>query len=469
MRLMIAILSALLLATLPARAQAPDAILILDASNSMWGRVDGRPKIVIAREAVAELARALPAGARLGLMAFGHRRPGDCGDIDLVLPPAPVDPAAFAARAAALTPRGRTPLTAAITEAAGALGARDRPARIILVSDGIETCHPDPCAAARALKATAAQLVVHVIGFDVAEAAAQAQLACIAEATGGRFVPAASAAELGAALAAVTAATLPPAATPPPPPPSAPIETNLTLEAAEIEGGSAVPVGTWTLVALTDPPRTIVSGIGSARPKLRVPAGRYEVTVTAGSARLTERFDVTGSEQVHRVVLSIGTLRGRGMLAAGGPQTGGNWTVIADEVPGARPGERVASSGARDPAFRLPQGSYRLRLQAGTAEAEADVFVPAGQTVTQDIVLDAAQITFTAMDGGNPIGTTLWEVARPEPGGRLRVIASSGASVGRFTLPAGEYVVRARVHGQWRERTVVLAAGQTGNVPVTAD
>lgn len=135
------------LAAAPAAAQARDALLILDASNSMWGRVDGRPKIVIAREAVGGLARALPAGTRMGLVAFGHRRPGDCADIELVLPPAAVDPAAFAARAAALTPRGRTPLTASITAAAETLGARDRPARIILLSDGIETCHPDPCGA----------------------------------------------------------------------------------------------------------------------------------------------------------------------------------------------------------------------------------------------------------------------------------------------------------------------------------
>jgi Ca-activated chloride channel family protein len=467
MRTALALLAVVLAA--PAAAQAPDALLIFDASNSMWGRVDGRPKIVIAREAVAQLARALPAGTRMGLMAFGHRRPGDCADIELVLPPAPVDPAEFAGRAAALTPRGRTPLTAAITRAAETLGARDRPARIVVLSDGIETCHPDPCGAARALKATAAELVVHVIGFDVADPSAQAQLACIAEATGGRFVPAGSAADLAAALAAVTATAPPPVAAQPPPPPAPPTETNLTLEASEIDGGPSVPVGTWTLVALTDPPRAIISGDGRARPSLRVPAGRYEARVTAGTARVAERFDVSGAEQVHRVVLNIGTLRARGLLAAGGPQIGGNWTVLADEVPGARPGESVATSGARDAQFRLVQGSYRLRFRAGEAEAEADVFVPAGQTVTQEIVLNAAQIAVTAMRAGRPVGGVLWEVAVREPDARLRRIASSGAAVGRFTLPAGSYVLRVRVDGTWRESPVTLAAGQTGDLAVTVD
>jgi Ca-activated chloride channel family protein len=467
MRAALALLAALLAA--PAAAQAPDALLILDASNSMWGRVDGRPKIVIAREAVADLARALPAGTRMGLMAFGHRRPGDCGDIELVLPPGPVDPAGFAARAGALAPRGRTPLTAAITRAAETLAARDRPARIILLSDGVETCHPDPCGAVRALQAGAAELVVHVIGFDVAEPSAQAQLACIAEATGGRFVSAASAGELAAALAAVTATAPPPAPAAPPPPPAVPTETNLTLEAAEIDNGPSVPVGTWTLLALTDPPRTIISGDGRARPSLRVPAGRYEARVTAGAARLSERFDVAGAEQVHRVVLNIGTLRARGLLAAGGAQTGGNWTVLADEVPGARPGESVATSGARDAGFRLVQGSYRLRFRAGEAEAEVDVFVPAGQSVAQEVVLNAAQVAVTATRAGRPLGGVLWEVAVREPDGRLRRIASSGAAVGRFTLPAGAYVLRVRVDGTWRESPVTLVAGQTGDLAVAVD
>ncbi|WP_237217203.1 vWA domain-containing protein, partial [Falsiroseomonas oryziterrae] len=185
MRIALFALALALTAVAPA-ARAQDSLLVLDASNSMWGRVDGRPKIVVARDAVGALARALPAGSRMGLMAYGHRRAGDCADIELLVPPGPVDPAAFA-RAANVTPRGRTPIADSIAAA-----ARVAP-RVILVSDGIETCVPDACAAVRALKAQTPALLVHVIGFDVAEARDQAQLRCIAEATGGRFVPAASA------------------------------------------------------------------------------------------------------------------------------------------------------------------------------------------------------------------------------------------------------------------------------------
>ena len=67
---------ALLSLALPARAQ--EMLLLLDASNSMSGRSDGRPMIEAIRGAVADIIRDTPGGMRMGVMAFGHRRPGDC-------------------------------------------------------------------------------------------------------------------------------------------------------------------------------------------------------------------------------------------------------------------------------------------------------------------------------------------------------------------------------------------------------
>ena len=76
-------LSSLLLAS-PILAQdeakSEDAILILDASGSMWGQIDGINKIVIAKDVVESLVRSLPDEQRLGLVAYGHRRKGDCSD-----------------------------------------------------------------------------------------------------------------------------------------------------------------------------------------------------------------------------------------------------------------------------------------------------------------------------------------------------------------------------------------------------
>ena len=65
-----ALLLALTLGALPAPpARAQDGVLVLDASNSMWGRVDGRPKVAIAREALRDPYWPRRAAEQLGLPA----------------------------------------------------------------------------------------------------------------------------------------------------------------------------------------------------------------------------------------------------------------------------------------------------------------------------------------------------------------------------------------------------------------
>ena len=83
------LLSVLLTLFVPVAARADgQAIIVLDASGSMWDELDGRPKVEIAREALNGLLRILPADTDLGLMAYGHREKGNCSDIELIVPPA---------------------------------------------------------------------------------------------------------------------------------------------------------------------------------------------------------------------------------------------------------------------------------------------------------------------------------------------------------------------------------------------
>ena len=69
---------------------------------------------------------------------------------------------------------------------------------IILVSDGKETCDPDPCGLVKDLKASGIKFVMHVIGFDVTEAERQ-ELECIAREGGGQYYTASNAGEFLAA------------------------------------------------------------------------------------------------------------------------------------------------------------------------------------------------------------------------------------------------------------------------------
>ena len=202
---LIALTSALAPAALA--QERPSTILVLDASGSMWGQIDGINKITIARDVVGDIVSDFPADQNLGFVTYGHRERGQCADIETLVEPAPGTAAEIAGIVEGLNPRGMTPMTDAVVTAAQALRHTEQAATVILVSDGIETCNPDPCAAARALEETGVDFTAHVIGFDVrGEADALLQMQCIAEETGGRFLTADNAQELNQALREVTAA-----------------------------------------------------------------------------------------------------------------------------------------------------------------------------------------------------------------------------------------------------------------------
>jgi len=178
---------------------AEDVVIVYDASGSMWGQIDGTSKIEIAREVMADLVTGWSDDINLGLVAYGHRSEGDCRDIETLIEPGPLDRANFIKKVNGIQPRGKTPISAAVQHAADLLSYRDNPATVVLISDGLETCQADPCALAGQLAQQGVKFTTHVVGFDLDDKA-HASLACIAENTGGVFVPAQNAAELKDAL-----------------------------------------------------------------------------------------------------------------------------------------------------------------------------------------------------------------------------------------------------------------------------
>lgn len=179
------------------------SILVLDGSGSMWGQIEGTAKISIAQDVVSGLLSDLPLDQSLGLTVYGHRRKGDCSDIETLVMPGIDTRDAISAAVRSVKPKGKTPMTDAVAAAAKALRFTEDKATVILVSDGIETCAPDPCAAARALEEAGVDFTVHVVGFDVNDAEALAQMQCLADETGGTFRTASSAKELTEALTTV--------------------------------------------------------------------------------------------------------------------------------------------------------------------------------------------------------------------------------------------------------------------------
>ncbi len=193
------------------------AILVFDASGSMNDAVRGgaEKRIAAARKAMRALMSRWNASSDVGLIVYGHREsPRDkaksCDDIEMVVPPGPPDPQRvrsivdFVDR---VQPRGETPLTKAVLQAADMLKADGEPGTVILVTDGEESCGEDPCKAARTLAESGVDLTVHVVGFNVSDPAIQQQLRCLPDATGGWFKDARDGQALESALVSAMEST----------------------------------------------------------------------------------------------------------------------------------------------------------------------------------------------------------------------------------------------------------------------
>ncbi len=287
-------LCALLCAPLAATAQTgSDTILILDGSGSMWGQIEGKPKIAIAQEVIADLLDRLPETQSLGLMAYGHRNRGDCSDIETIVAPGPDTRAQIAVAVAGITPLGKTPMTDAVIAAAQSLNYTEEKATVILISDGVETCHPDPCSAATALAQAGVDFTAHVIGFDVAgDPAAVAQMQCLAAATGGSFLSAGNASELAQALDSVTTQH---------PQSAAPVAVEFEALLG-IDGPDISEAVMWSL----NGPGTAVDFIGSPFVADLAP-GTYEVTAAYTAENRVERqsFTVNRTTMVVRVIFPV--------------------------------------------------------------------------------------------------------------------------------------------------------------------
>jgi Ca-activated chloride channel family protein len=181
-------------------------MLVFDASGSMTGMGFGETSVRRIEQVRHALAQVLPAVApvrNLGLIVFGPGSRGVCENIDLRLPVAPHTAEQIMAELDDVQPYGQTPLTKAVAAAAEAMNFREKPAVIVLLTDGEETCHGNPCALAEALKKEGRDVTVHVVGYMLRHASEPTggQVArCLSEMTGGLFISTETTDELVAAL-----------------------------------------------------------------------------------------------------------------------------------------------------------------------------------------------------------------------------------------------------------------------------
>lgn len=180
---------------------AADAMIVFDGSGSMaeMGFNDiSEPRIFEARRAIAETVPDIAKIRRLGLVVYGPNGEDECSGLDLRFRPTANAAGAVINAVNTLEPGGSTPLTQAVRIAAETLEYQTRPATIVLVTDGKETCGGLPCALANELSNDGADTTVHVIGFKVRstffswnsqsdDSAPESVSRCLADQTGGTY------------------------------------------------------------------------------------------------------------------------------------------------------------------------------------------------------------------------------------------------------------------------------------------
>ncbi|MGW4103551.1 VWA domain-containing protein [Streptomyces sp. NPDC004976] len=177
----------------PAGQDAPKVNLLLDVSGSMRAKdIDGQSRMAAAKQAFNEVLDATPEEVRLGIRTLGADYAGDdrkegCKDTAQLYPVGPLDRTEAKTAVATLVPTGWTPIGPALLEAADDLEGGEGSKRIVLISDGEDTCAPlDPCEVAREIAAKGIGLIIDTLGL-VPNAKLSRQLSCIAEATGGTY------------------------------------------------------------------------------------------------------------------------------------------------------------------------------------------------------------------------------------------------------------------------------------------
>jgi len=155
-------------------------LFIFDASNSMNARWESDTRINVARRILIEIVDSLAntPNVEMALRIFGHQSqfpPLDCSDTRLEVPFAPNNSRTIVNQIRGIIPRGATPIAYSLEQSANDFPPCDNCRNIIiLITDGLETCGGDPCAASEYLQRRGIALKPFVIGIGVGEDFAQA-------------------------------------------------------------------------------------------------------------------------------------------------------------------------------------------------------------------------------------------------------------------------------------------------------
>lgn len=154
------------------KAKKTRILFLLDASGSMYAKMDNQTRINVAKKMLVSMVDSLKEikDVEIGLRVYGHRSPKekhDCKDTRLEVGFGSFNHQDIKDKLKEIRPKGTTLIAYSLQEAAYDFPDNSTRNIIILITDGIEECDGDPCAVSRSLQKQGVILKPFIIGIGL--------------------------------------------------------------------------------------------------------------------------------------------------------------------------------------------------------------------------------------------------------------------------------------------------------------
>lgn len=222
----------------------------------------------------------------------------------------------------------------------------------------------------------------------------------------------------------------------------------------------------YRIGAASEPPKLIETS-RSARPTLRLTAGKYAINAAFGRAHLTQIVDAeAGNRRDVPFVLNAGGLRVVIKAVGGIARDTARYDIFSDERDQSGARLRVITNARPGRITRLNSGIYHIvsRLGDANARVSAEVAVEAGKLTEAVVSHEAAKVTFKLVKtaSGEAHADTQWIIMTKSGD----IIKESAGALPTHVLAPGSYNVSARRDGQNYSRSFEVLSGRSMEVEV---
>ena len=440
----------ILLSWTPVFAQEGDSAhieLILDASGSMWAKLGKSTRIEVAKEALNKIIDDLSErkGIAVGLRVYGHRT-NDCKDTKLEIPIGPLDAKKMKKFINGIKPKGKTPIAYSLEQAARDFMIDFKGNRIvILVTDGLESCNGDPCAAAKALAEKGIVSKIHVVGFGM-DKKSVSQLECIVKPSGGLLLEANNADELAKAFDTIVKTAL---------------DVNLEVKGLDKKGNPS----SMTVTIMKDGDEVLSESGETVRQN--VPEGSYLIRAVASGTEeeiFFEGVDLVSDQLTSlEAVFSLSRIQVRGVDSSGRP-VNVSWEIFLKENRETPEREFSATDWKTE---ILAPGEYFVRgtHQETKAVQSFDLALADGDQVKKELSFAQGKLVIKTLDSsGKPVYTDSNVFKSPYDRDNPEEVDRDGGETHEYILVPGTYDIVVRDNStkveQWI-KDVVIDGGKT--------